>query len=47
MAMNRNELIAAFEMGDLGRVEFFELALEAGLELAEINKIMEEADSEL
>lgn len=45
--MTQEELIVAFEAGDLGRVEFFELALEIGLDLSKIGTIMEEADSEL
>lgn len=39
--MKRDELIDAFEAGDLGEVEFFELALDAGLSLAEIGDVLE------
>ena len=34
--MTPDELMAAFEAGDMGEVEFFELALEAGMEIGEI-----------
>lgn len=38
--MNKQELIEAFEFGDMGDVEFFELALELGMSLKEIGQIM-------
>ena len=31
--MSKDELIEAFEGGDMGEVEFFELAMDAGLSL--------------
>jgi hypothetical protein len=36
------DLIEAFEGGDMGDVEFLELALEAGMDLPEIGAILEE-----
>ncbi len=36
-----DEIIAAFECGDMGEVEFFELALEAGMDMKEIGYIMQ------
>jgi len=45
--MNRDDLIAAFECGDMGRVEFFELALDAGMGLPEIEKILSDAEEDL
>ena len=44
--MKRDELIAAYEAGDMGRVEFFELALDAGLSLAEIEQALTQDDYE-
>ena len=41
--MDKEELIEAFEGGDLGEVEFFELALEAGLSLDEIGTALQHA----
>lgn len=42
-----SELIEALEAGDMGSVEFFELALHAGLSLIEINEALEQAADEL
>jgi len=41
--MNRDELLAAFESGDFGEVEFFELALEAGIDFDEIEAALANA----
>ena len=38
--MKRDELIDAFEMGDMGDVEFTELALEAGMTIDEISIVL-------
>lgn len=38
--MDKDELIEAFEAGDMGEVEFFELAQDLGMDLKEIGKIM-------
>jgi hypothetical protein len=45
--MTRQEVLTAFHAGDIGDVEFFELALEAGVPLAEIEKALEERADEL
>ena len=45
--MTADELIAAFEAGDMGDVEFFELALDAGLSLAAIEQALEQAEADL
>ncbi len=42
MKMSKEELIAAFESGDLGTVEFFELALETKMTLEEINAVLKD-----
>ena len=39
--LTRIELVAAYETGDMGDVEFFELALGLGLELAEIEHCLQ------
>ncbi len=44
--MSKEELIDAFEAGEFGSVEFFELALEVGMTVAEINIILENAEEE-
>ncbi len=44
--MERDELLAAFESGDMGRVEFFELALDAGMSLPEIEQALTQDDYE-
>ena len=44
--MDRDELIAGFEAGDFGRVEFFELALDAGMSLAQIEQALTQDDYE-
>lgn len=41
--MNMEELIEAVEAGDMGEVEFFELALEAGMSMGEIGKVLQRA----
>ena len=38
--MSKDELIEAFEAGDMGEVEFFELAMEAWLSIKEAGDIM-------
>lgn len=40
--MKIEELIEAFESGDLGQVEFFELALDAGMDIRTIGEILNE-----
>lgn len=40
------ELIAAYEAGDMGDVEFVELALEAGMDLQVIDDTLERARGE-
>lgn len=45
--MTRNQLIEAFEAGDLGEVEFFELAMDAGIPLEEINATLTKARVDL
>jgi hypothetical protein len=42
--MGREELIEAFRCGDMARVEFFELGLEAGMSLEEIGEIIKSED---
>ena len=36
------DLIDSFEAGDIGEVEFFELAFDAGMSLAAIDEILKE-----
>jgi hypothetical protein len=38
--MDKQELLDAFEAGDFGDVEFFDLALDAGLSMDEIGEAM-------
>ena len=38
--MNRDELIEAFEMGDMGDVEFMERALETDMSIEDIGAVM-------
>jgi hypothetical protein len=45
--MSQQQLIDAFLSGDLGQVEFFELAQDAGMDLAEIGVVLAEAEEEL
>ncbi|BBB99367.1 hypothetical protein [Bradyrhizobium elkanii] len=45
--MSKEQLVAAFEAGDLGSVEFFELALEAGFGTEEIESILSSQEDEL
>jgi hypothetical protein len=46
--VSKEELIEAFEAGDIGRVEFFELAQDVGISFDEIGRIMEaEEDNSL
>lgn len=39
--MTRDEIIEAFEAGDMGEVEFFELALDAGMSLKEVGAVLQ------
>lgn len=39
--VSKQDLIEAFEGGDMGRVEFFELALDAGMSIEEIGIVLE------
>lgn len=41
--MTKDELIEAFELGGMGEVEFFELALDAGIDLDEVATIMQQS----
>ncbi len=45
--MSAQELIDAFEIGDLGSVEFFELALDAGMSIETIGEVMARQEEEL
>jgi len=38
--MDKDELIEAFEAGDMGEVEFFELAMDAALTIEEAGVVM-------
>ena len=38
--MNQNDLIEAFEAGDIGQIEFFELALETELTMEQIELVL-------
>jgi hypothetical protein len=38
--VTQEELIGAFEAGDMGDVEFFELAMDCGLELSKIEEVL-------
>jgi DNA-binding transcriptional MerR regulator len=40
--MTKQQLVEAFEAGDFGDVEFTELALEAGMSIEEIGKVLED-----
>lgn len=40
--MTKQQVIDAFQSGDLGQVEFFELALDAGLSIEEIGTLLEQ-----
>lgn len=44
--MTNKELLAAFESGDLGRTEFFELALDTDLTLDEIEQALRDTETE-
>jgi hypothetical protein len=44
--MNREELLEAFAGGDLGSVEFFELALATDMTMAEIECALSEAEEQ-
>lgn len=44
--MNRDQLIDALWAGDVGEVEFAELALELGMEAHEIGQVMSEVREE-
>lgn len=39
--MSKEELIEAFQAGDFGRTEFFEMAMDLGMSIAEIGDVME------
>lgn len=41
--MSKEELIEAFEAGDMGSVEFTELAMETDMTIEEIGKVLEDA----
>jgi hypothetical protein len=45
--MTKKQVLEAFEGGDIGPVEFFELALEAGLTLAEIEAALAAGEEDL
>lgn len=47
MKSSHKELLDAFAAGDLGRVEFFELALDAGMTLALIEAALADAEDDL
>jgi DNA-binding transcriptional MerR regulator len=40
----QKELLAAYAAGDMDRVEFFELALDAGLTIAQIDEAMKQEE---
>lgn len=40
------DIIDGFHAGDIGQVEFFELALEAGMSLEQIEAALQQAESE-
>lgn len=40
------DIIDGFHAGDIGHVEFFELALEAGMSLEQIEAALQQAESE-
>jgi len=44
--MTKDELLDAIAAGDMGEVEFMELALEIGMDLPEIEQAMHEARGE-
>lgn len=44
MTQEQKNILEAFEAGDLGQVEFFELALDAGLSLDRIEEALQEAN---
>lgn len=44
MTDEQKELLSAYAAGDMERVEFFELALDAGLSIAEIMKAFQDED---
>lgn len=44
--MSKQAVLDAFLSGDLGQVEFFELALEAGLSMEEIGQALEEREDD-
>lgn len=45
--MTRDDLIGAFLAGDMGAVEFVELALDAGMGLDEIDQVLADAEDGL
>lgn len=44
--MGKDKLLNAFAAGEMGRVEFFELALDAGLTLDEIEMALADEEGE-
>jgi hypothetical protein len=44
--MDREEIIDAYWAGDMGDVEFAELALEAGMEAHEVSQVMNDVREE-
>ena len=47
MKSSEKKLLDAFAAGDMGRVEFFELALETGLTLEQIEAALADAEEDL
>jgi hypothetical protein len=45
--MDWDELVGAYESGDIGDVEFFELALDMGADLKKIEKVLADGRVEL
>lgn len=46
-ALSPDQIFNAFEAGDIGEVEFFELALEAGCDLETISRALQDARADL
>lgn len=46
MTKKQHEIIGMLMLGEIGRVEFVELALEAGMALAAIEVILQQAEDE-
>lgn len=47
MTKRQHEIIDLFSLGEIGRVEFVELALEAGMSLAAIEVILQDAEEDI